>query len=92
MSKDYRSNADGMLDILARCVQIIGRDAELRKWFLELEKKSAVQRSNYIHLTCQGMIVEGKDNDLVCAFRLLADARVFAATRQALRECGYIED
>jgi hypothetical protein len=83
-------NTNTALDTLARMVQIVGRDPDLLRWFRELARKPADQRRNDIYLAAERMRAEGKDQELVTCFRLLADPRVFEAARVALRECGYL--
>ena len=60
--------------------------------FHRLATLSPVQRSNKIHIVAEKMAAEGKDQDLVAAFRLFADPRVFEAGMVALREGGYTND
>ena len=79
-------NPDSALENLTRLVQVIGPDRELRQWFSALARKSAVERRNEIYLACERMRAAGQDADLVVSFRLLADARVFAAVSLALQE------
>lgn len=38
------------------------------------------------------MTKDGKDGDVVAAFRLLVDDRIFNATRATLRECRYTDE
>jgi hypothetical protein len=79
-------NTDSALDNLARMVQIIGPDQQLRKWFSALSQMSALQRHNAIYSMSEQMRTDGKDEDLVVSFQLLADARVFEAAKLALQE------
>jgi hypothetical protein len=85
-----KAKEDTALDDLARFVQVIGRDETLREPFCRLAALSPVQRSNAVHVMAEQMNTENKDRDLVSAFRLLADTRVFEAVMAALRGCGYI--
>ena len=77
------------LDTLARLVQVVGRDPELRRWFAELQQKPEGARAKEIYVMAERMRAEGKDEELTAVFRLLADARVFKAAAVALEESGY---
>ena len=79
-------NTDSALDNLARLVRVIGPDQQLRQWFSALGQKPEVERRNAIYSMSEQMRADGKDEDLVVSFRLLADARVFEAARLALQE------
>lgn len=72
-------NRDSALDNLARMIQVIQNDPDLRKWFCGLAHKSAVERRNEIYSAVERMRTEGSDEDLVATFHLLADTRVFDA-------------
>ena len=87
-----KTDANSVLESLARFVQVIGRDDTLRERFCGLANLSPVQRANEIHIMAEQMTAERKDPELVALFRLFADARVFDAALVALRECGYIKD
>ena len=87
-----KPQAESALDSLARFVQVIGSDGDLRQRFCQLASLSAIQRSNEIHVMAAQMTAERKDPELVAVFRLFADSRVFEAGMVALRECGYITD
>ncbi len=80
------------MDSLARFVQVIGSDSVLRQRFCRLATLSPTQRSNEILLMAEQMAADRKDQDLVVAFRLFADSRVFEAGMVALREGGYVKD
>ncbi|HXJ58884.1 MAG TPA: hypothetical protein VNU68_19665 [Verrucomicrobiae bacterium] len=79
-------DTDSALDNLTRMAQVIGRDQQLRAWFSALAQMPAVERRNEIFSTSERMRSEGKDEDLVVSFRLLADTRVFDAAWLALQE------
>jgi hypothetical protein len=79
-------DTDTALDNLARMVQVIGPDKQLRAWFSALGQKPALERRNAIYSMSEQMRTDGKDEDLIASFRLLADARVFEAAKQALQE------
>ena len=79
-------NVDSALANLTRMVRVIGPDPRLREWLLAPDQKSAVERHNAIYSMSERMRADGKDEDLVATFRLLADARVFDAARLALEE------
>ena len=87
-----KPDADSALESLARFVQVIGSDSVLRLWFNRLATLSPIQRSKEIHIMAGQMTAERKDQDLVAAFQLFADPRVFEAGMVALREDGYIDD
>jgi hypothetical protein len=87
-----KPNADSALDSLARLVQVIGSDSELRQRFYRLATLPAIQRSDEIHIMAEQMVAERKDQDVVAAFRLFADPRVFEAGMVALREGNYTND
>ena len=86
-----KTDANSVLESLARFVQVIGGDTNLRQRFCGLANLFPVQRANEIHIMAEQMTAERKDPELVALFRLFADARVFEAGMVALRECGYIE-
>jgi hypothetical protein len=77
---------DSALDNLSRMAQVIGRDPQLRHWFSALAQMPAVERRNEIYSASERMRAEGKDEDLVVSFRLLADTRVFDAACLALQK------
>ena len=77
---------DSALDNLTRMAQVIGRDPQLRHWFSALAQMPAVERRNEIYSASERMRAEGKDEDLVVSFRLLADTRVFDAAWLALQK------
>lgn len=77
-------NNDIALDNLARMVQVIARDPDLRRWFSALTQQSAIKRRNEIFAASEKLRAEDKDMDLVASFRLLADPKVFEAAREAL--------
>lgn len=79
-------NTDAALDNLARMVQVIGADPQLRAWFSTLGQKSELERRNAIYLMSEQMRTTGQNDDLAASFRLLADARVFEAATLALQE------
>jgi len=85
-------DADSVADSLTTLVQVIGRDRNLSQWFRRLDQMSAIERRNQVFKISEQMTNDGKDRDAVDAFRLLADTRIFDATRLALRECGYIDE
>jgi hypothetical protein len=85
-------DADSALDSLARFVSVIGSDRVLRRRFCRLATLSPIQRSNEVHIMAEQMAAEHKDHDLVAAFRLFADPRIFEAGMVALRDGGYIND
>jgi hypothetical protein len=87
-----KPDADSALDSLARLVQVIGSDSVLRQRFCRLATLSPIQRSNEIHLMAEQMAADRKDQDLIVAFRLFADPRVFEAGMVALREGDYVKD
>jgi hypothetical protein len=87
-----KPDADLMTDHLARIIVVIGSDKVLRERFCQLAALSPVQRSNQIHIMAEQMAAERRDQDLVAAFRLFADPRVFEAGMVSLREGGYIKD
>ena len=86
------AKSDSALEHLTRFVQVIGRDAALRKRFWQIAKLSPAQRFNEIYILAEQMTAERKDPALVAVFRLFADARVFEAAMIALRQCGYGEE
>ena len=86
------TDADSALEGLARFVQTIGRDTALRQRFCRLANLSPVQRSNEIHIMAEQMAADRQDQDLVVAFRLFTDPRVFDAGMVALREGGYVKE
>lgn len=73
-------------DNLTRMVQTIGSDEKLRSWFSALQQKSTIARRNDIYAMLDRLRADGLDADLVSAFRLLADSRVFEAACVALEE------
>ena len=79
-------SANSALNNLTRMVQVVGRDPQLRQWFSALAQKPAADRRNEIYSTSERMRADGKDEDLVASFRLLADSRVFDAARVALQK------
>jgi hypothetical protein len=81
-------NTDSALNNLARMVQVIGPDKQLRRWFSALGQMPTLERRNAIYSMSEQMTADGKDEDLVASFRLLADTRVFDAARLALQEEG----
>jgi len=87
-----KPDAESVMDTLARLVLVIGRDSALRQRFSHLAALSPIQRSNEIHIMAEQMAAERKDQDLVVAFRLFADPRVFQAGMVALRESGHLKD
>src|SRR3954447_1725773 len=68
---------DSIVDNLASLAKVIGRDAKLRKWFRELDKKPFFERRSEILQMAEQMTSERKDMDAVAAFKLLADPKVF---------------
>ena len=78
------TSVDTALDNLTRIVQVVRRDRKLRRWFDSLSQMSALERSKAIFAMSEQMVAESEDADLVAAFRLLADARVFEAACEAL--------
>ena len=87
-----KTDANSVLESLARFVQVIGGDTTLRQRFCGLANLFPVQRANEIHIMAEQMTAERKDPELVALFRLFADARVFEAAMVTLREWGYIKD
>ena len=87
-----KTDPDSAIEELARFVQVIGRDAELRRRFYRLADLSPVERSNEIHLMAEQMTAERRNPELVAVFRLFADGRVFETAMVALQECGYLKD
>ena len=79
-------NRNMALDNLARIVQVIRDDRQLREWFCEVANESVVDRRNEIYAMVERLRADGEDGDLVTSFQLLADSRVFHAARVALRE------
>jgi hypothetical protein len=77
---------DSALDNLSRMAQVIARDQQLRHWFSALAQRPAIERRNEIYSASERMRAEGKDEDLVASFRLLADTRVFDAACLALQK------
>ena len=77
---------DSALENLTLMVQVFGRDQQLRQWFSLLAAKPTVERRTEIYSMSERMRAEGKDEDLVASFRLLADTRVFDAARLALQK------
>ena len=80
------TSVDTALDNLARIVQVVRRDRELRRWFDGLSKKAASERRIEIIVMSAKMAAKGEDGDLVASFHLLADARVFEAACEALAD------
>jgi len=80
------TSVDTALDNLTRIVQVVRRDRKLRRWFDSLSQKSALERRNAIFAMSEQMLAESEDADLVAAFHLLADARVFEAACEALAD------
>lgn len=74
------------MENLARMVRVIRRDPDLRQWFAGLACRPADERRESIQAMRRQMTEMGKDGDLVLAFGLLADERVFEAARAALEE------
>lgn len=83
-------HADSAFDSLTKLVQVIGRDRNLFEWFRQLDQMSADERRNQIFRISDQMTAAEKDPDIVKAFRLLADPRMFDAARLALQDSGYI--
>lgn len=79
-------NQDMALNNLARMVQVIRHDRQLREWFYGMAHKSIVERRNEVYAMVEQLSAEGKDADLVVPFQLLADPRVFEAAWVALGE------
>ena len=77
---------DSAFDSLARMVQVIGADQNLRAWFGKLACTSPVGRRDEIYVMIQRMSAEGQNADLVASFELLADSRVFEAACTALHK------
>jgi hypothetical protein len=75
---------DSTIDNLARMSRAIQNDQKLREWFGDLADMSEVERRNKIYSAAEQIRAEGKDADLAASFHLLADARVFEATRLAM--------
>lgn len=85
------NDPDEALETLMRLVQVVGREQELRDWFCNLARQTAVERRNGIYAMAERMRTQGADAELCAAFRALADTRVFDATQLALQECGYTD-
>jgi hypothetical protein len=80
------TSADTALDNLARIVQVVKRDRELRRWFDGLSQKAASERRNEIMVMSAKMTAMSEDADLVASFQMLADERVFDAACEALAD------
>jgi hypothetical protein len=82
------ADTNTMLDTLAGVVQAIAQDRKLRQWFSSLAKKSIVERRNEIYAMTLRMTQQGEDARIITSLHLLADAKIFDAACQSLRELG----
>ena len=53
-------NGDSALNNLARVVEVIGGDQQLRHWFLALAQRPEVERRNAIYSMSEQMRADGK--------------------------------
>ena len=79
-------DAESALDHLARMVQMIARDKDLKQWFSGLAQKPEPERCYEIYSRSEAIRAAGEDDDLIRAFRLLTDSRVFEAACLALQD------
>ena len=82
------TDADSALNNLARFVQVIAREPQLKERLRRLAKMSPANRFIETQVLAERMLAEGEDADLVASLRLLSDGRVFSAAVAALRDCG----
>jgi hypothetical protein len=79
-------NVATVIDGLTNLTWAISKDRKLRQWFDGLAKKSVWDRRNAVYAMCEKIASEGMGPDLVAAFRLLANPKVFDAACNALYE------
>ncbi|MEI7733092.1 MAG: hypothetical protein WCO56_26205 [Verrucomicrobiota bacterium] len=82
---------DKALERLSQLVQAIGKDPELRQWFVALCSEQSAARRREISRMSQQMQSQQVVPEVIASFNLLADEQIFNAVRVALWECCYIE-
>ena len=84
------SDTDLVIDRLALLTSLLGGDPAMASWFVRLASQVPSDRIVPIQQIVSQMVARGEPNDLVRAFALLSDARVFRAVHASLVEHGYI--
>jgi hypothetical protein len=76
-----------VLENLATLALVVRDDAGFRTWFRQLERLTALERRNEVYRMVEQIRSSrpGENPDVVRAFGMLADERVFAAAQQAIR-------
>lgn len=72
-------SAEAAAEHLARMVRVIRGDRTLRRWFDTLRQMNPRERRCEVHVMSEKMYAEGKPEDLILSFRLLAEPAVFDA-------------
>jgi len=78
---------DSIIEKLTTLALTINKNKKLRKWFCDLAKKPAQDRTAAIIAMSERIATQGKDVSIAGLVMMLADPRVFQATLTALRGC-----